>query len=386
MSWLQHSSKHPASAQPTEKSDNSRGELRAFSHQHSTEVVLLEMTPYTFDVVELLGRVGRKPEDANELLDALDLGKASLGGMSRTIVDYQHDPSARLPGPLFHHLEHPYEQGRVDTLEPVREQKRAVRPPHRSTHGHADVFAGGGNPKRFSSLAIGVDRDGKQVEPYSVGEPEFVISPRPQSPFFNRPRDFRARFVASRFCRFRIVRLVLRQTIPCWRNNSDTQADVNQIPVVSPRYWANRGAVHRVKAYPNSRGSRGISRSIVLTYRGVALGGRPDRSASSNPKIRCVSQRRFQRSRVVRVIESESRILSVETPAANRRIAVIRSLARLDFALRRCLFRNFRWDRVRRTISGDGMECSPSLVFRGVVYHVVLLSSPFMMQNLTEVA
>lgn len=340
MPWFEHNSKHPAASELAEKRYRCSDKLFAVSDQHPAEVVFLEMAPNPFDVVQLFGRVGGKPEYADEPLYALDLRETEFGSVGRPIVDHQHDPSARAPGALFHHLKHADKEGGVDALKSVREQERAVRPLHRSTNCHSGVLTRRRDPERLTPLAVGVDRDGQQVEPDAIGEPEFVIGSRSQSPFFRRLRAFWARFLAARFCKFRIVRLVLRQTIPCWRNSSDTQAGVNQIPVVSPRYCAKRGAVQRVKTYPNSRGSRGSSRSIAWTYREVALGGRPERSPSSNPKNRCLSHRRFQRNKVVRAIASDSRILSVGTPAHNRRIAVIRSLARPDFALRRCCLRN----------------------------------------------
>lgn len=166
-----------------------------------------------------------------------------------------------------------------------------------------------------------------------------------------------------------MVRFVLRQTNPCVRNNSETHWGVKRTPVFSNRYSASRGAVHRVNAYPNSRGSRRTARTISLMYDTVALGGRPARSASSNPKCRRFNQRRFQFSSVLREMARDSKILCVASPAANKSTAVIRFHALRDSDWPRWRSNARLSEAERRTPIADGMACFPSLPLRRGVYH-----------------
>jgi len=331
------------------------------ARQHSTEVVVLQVFPDRFDVVELFGRVRRQPEGPDQVFHPSQSFLRASRRVSRSVVEDQDDSLARAVGSFFQLGEHAQEVIGVDGPGSVAESERSVRPTISSLDRDASIRPGCGNPKRFSSLAIGVGGYGEKIEPDSIGEPEFVVGALPLDPFFSLWSRFWALSFALGSCRFRMVRLVLRQTNPWVRRSSETQLAVRRTPVVRAKYSARRGAVHRVKANPNDRGSTRTVRTMALMYLGDATGGLPVCGLSSRPKTFSLSQRCFQLSSVRREIDNASRTFRVGIPEPNKSNEVIRSEAFLDLAcrLRRVSARRSDGDRAIRITSG--MYGFPSL-------------------------
>lgn len=342
-------------------------EVVSFARQHSAEVVVLQVLPNCLDVVELFGRVGRKPEWPNEMPYASQSFPRAARRVGRPVVEDHDDSLAGTVGSFFELCKHPQEVIGVDRSSSVAESERTVGPAIGSLDGDATIRPGRGNPERFSALAIGVRGYGQKVEPDSIGEPEFVVSAWSLDPFFSLRSRFWALSLALGSCRFRMVRLVLCQTKPWVRRSSETQLAVRRIPVVRAKYSAKRGAVHRVNANPNARGSSRTVRTIARMYLGVATGGLPVWGLSSRPKTFSLSQRCFQFRRVRREIDKASSTLLVGIPEPNRSNDVIRSDAFLELAcrLRRVSARRSDGDRAIRITSG--MYELPSLC-RGA-YH-----------------
>src|SRR5882672_7097744 len=370
MARLEHRPKDVSPPHPPEEGHDGVGESLAIADEHTAEVVLLQMLPHAFDIVELFRGIGRKPEDSNAVLDAFDLCEASLGLVGRAVVQYQDNALAGPASSRFEHLDHSDEQARVDALGSVGEYEGAIGPAVCPADSDSGILAGGRDSHRLAPSPVRVRRDREEFESDPVREPEFVIGLRLQSPFFSRRRAFCVRFVAVRFWRFRMVRLVLRQTIPCIRSSSEIHSGVSQTSVCSPMYSAKRGAVQRVNAYPKSRGSRSTTRTRSRTYTASASGGRPARGASASPKCRRSSQRCFQLTKVARVIDNPCTIFLRGTCAASINRATIRSRTRLEQAVPSCRLSAALSEVVKRISTAVGMDSFPSLL-REEVYHAV---------------
>src|SRR5258706_14208534 len=136
----------------------------------------------------------------------------------------------------------------VDLLVAVAETKRSVRPAVGAKDRNPSVFSGCRNPQRSASLAPHGSGRWKQLELHAIAEPEFVAAVVCARPLFSRSRCEAARATAAGSCKFRIVRLVRRQTKLWSRSSTPTRSPERRTPLSWRRYSAKRGAVQRVKA------------------------------------------------------------------------------------------------------------------------------------------
>jgi len=364
MTRFEDSSKPARPGHAFEDSDDSLSEILGVVDQHSAEVILFEVLPQSLDVIQLLRGVSREPKDLNEAFHLVDLSPAESRRVSGTIVQDQNDSPAGAARPDLQPLKHPHKQGGVRIAGSIGEDEWTIRPPHRAADRHFLVFPGGRDQQGATALPIGVDGYRKKLEADSIGEPELELSTGLQSPFFSLWRALQAFSVFGRFCRLRIVRLVLLQTKPFLRSNSVIHAGVTFTPVRTMTYSARRGAVHLLKANPSWRGSFRTACRSTRTCAFDIRGGRPSRGASSSPKCRRLNHRRFQFSNVFREIPSDRRMSEIATPAATSRSPVARFQTRILEALRRCKRRDFLSDLENEMSITDGMDRLPSLLQR----------------------
>lgn len=369
MTRLEHRAEHATSVHLAQQTNSRIRELFSRLAEHATEVVLLEMLPETLDVVELLRGVGGKPEYSNQALHPCELRQAPLRIVGRAVIENQEDPLSRPLGTSLKQLDQADKQAGVGRFGTMREEEWAIRPSHSSANRDPSIFARGWDSQGFATPPVGVRDYRQEIEPDTVGEPKLVVPFRIESPFFSRFRALWARLVAARFWRFRIVRLVRRHTMPCIRRSSLTHAGVSHTRVSSPMYCASRGAVQRVNAYPNRRGSCSTTRTNRAMYLASASVGRPLLAASLSPKCRRLSQRARQFARVDREMVSRSRICATSIPEASISSAVTRSRSLADWVERRNRWSDAFSDGVSRMENRAGMDCFPSLGLQGEVYH-----------------
>lgn len=153
--------------------------------------------------------------------------------------------------------------------------------------------------------------------------------------------------------RFRVVRLVRRQTMPSRRSRTRTHLELTRTPVFLAKYSDSRPAVQRVKAYPRRRGSPRTVRTSSRRYSGPALGRAPGCGRSERP---CPpSHRRFQLKIVLRPTPRMRATEPTALPSESRRSAVARSQTRRDRVRWRSLWSCKYCERISRMGMGAGM-------------------------------
>lgn len=137
------------------------------------------MGPYVFDEIELLARVGWKPEDLNPLPQATNLLHGPLRGVRRTVVQHENDLFPRATCSRGQKIQQADGLFRDRVLpQSVRELKWPVRIAKGSGDPDSVVLAGRFDPQSLPSKPIGVGGDGQEIEPYSVSVPQFEIRSR----------------------------------------------------------------------------------------------------------------------------------------------------------------------------------------------------------------